>query len=221
MSKVLIIPDVHGRPFWRKAKEKINDVDKVVFLGDYLDPYSYEGITRENAIEEFKEIIQFKVDNPDKVILLLGNHDCAYCYDFGSASRYDYTNTELIKEMFENSKSLFQLKYFSEGILYTHAGVTNDWLKSMDFTITYLITKPEDFLVGFLWEVSRMRGGWSNTGSMIWSDVREGDREFTYYQVFGHTQLESEPIITERFACLDVRRPFILDTETKKIEEYA
>ena len=23
MSKVLIIPDVHGRPFWRKAKEKI------------------------------------------------------------------------------------------------------------------------------------------------------------------------------------------------------
>ena len=56
---------------------------------------------------------------------------------------------------------------------------------------------------------------------MIWSDVREGDREFTYYQVFGHTQLESEPFITERFACLDVRRPFILDTETKKIEEYA
>lgn len=92
MSKVLIIPDVHGRPFWRKAKEKINSVDKVVFLGDYLDPYGYEGITRENAIEEFKEIIQFKVDNPDKVILLLGNHDCAYCYDFGSASRYDYAN---------------------------------------------------------------------------------------------------------------------------------
>ena len=133
MSKVLIIPDVHGRPFWRKAKEKINSVDKVVFLGDYLDPYGYEGITRENAIEEFKEIIQFKVDNPDKVILLLGNHDCAYCYDFGSASRYDYANAELIKEMFENFKSLFQLKYFSEGILYTHAGVTNDWLKSMDF----------------------------------------------------------------------------------------
>lgn len=221
MSKVLIIPDVHGRPFWRKAKEKINSVDKVVFLGDYLDPYGYEGITRENAIEEFKEIIQFKVDNPDKVILLLGNHDCAYCYDFGSASRYDYANAELIKEMFENFKPLFQLKYFSEGVLYTHAGVTNDWLKSIDFTITDLITKPEDFLVGFLWEVSRMRGGWSNTGSMVWSDVREGDRESTYYQIFGHTQLESEPIITDKFACLDVRRPFILDTETKKIEEYA
>ena len=123
--------------------------------------------------------------------------------------------------MFENFKSLFQLKYYSEGILYTHAGVTNDWLKSMDFTITDLITKPEDFLVGFLWEVSRMRGGWSNTGSMVWSDVREGDRESTYYQIFGHTQLESEPIITDKFACLDVRRPFILDTETKKIEEYA
>lgn len=124
--RTAIIPDVHGRPFWRKIKEKINDVDKVIFLGDYLDPYGYEGITSESAIEEFKEIIQFKVDNPDKVILLLGNHDCAYCYDFGSASRYDYANEELIKEIFENFKSLFQLKYFSEDILYTHAGVTND-----------------------------------------------------------------------------------------------
>lgn len=104
MSKVLIIPD--GRPFWRK--EKINSVDKVVY------PYGYEGITRENAIE-----VQFKVDNPDKV--LLGNHDCAYCYD-----------AELIKEMFE------QLKYFSEGILYTHAGVTNDWLKSMELLTSLL-----------------------------------------------------------------------------------
>ena len=109
MSKVLIIPDVHGRPFWRKAKEKINSVDKVVFLGDYLDPYGYEGITRENAIEEFKEIIQFKVDNPDKVILLLGNHDCAYCYDFGSASRYDYSNESIIKKLFGENFDYFRL----------------------------------------------------------------------------------------------------------------
>ena len=72
--KILIIPDVHGRTFWHKAKEMIDSVDKVVFLGDYLDPYPSEGITTEQAIEEFKDIIQFKKDNMDKVILLLGNH---------------------------------------------------------------------------------------------------------------------------------------------------
>lgn len=74
MSKILIVPDVHGRTFWHKAKEMISSVDKVVFLGDYLDPYPLEEITGEQAIEEFKDIIQFKKDNMDKVILLLGNH---------------------------------------------------------------------------------------------------------------------------------------------------
>ena len=40
MAKVLIVPDVHGRKFWHKAKEMVAEVDQVVFLGDYLDPYS-------------------------------------------------------------------------------------------------------------------------------------------------------------------------------------
>ena len=41
MSKYLIIPDIHCRKFWR---ESINEdkVDKVIFLGDYLDPYPDE-----------------------------------------------------------------------------------------------------------------------------------------------------------------------------------
>ena len=64
-----------------------------------------------------------------------------------------------------------------------------------------------------------MRGGRNKTGSLIWSDVREGDREDTFYQIFGHTQLESEPIITDKWACLDVRRCFLLDTDNRKIEE--
>lgn len=60
MSKIIIVPDVHGRTFWRLAKEKINEIDRVVFLGDYLDPYPIEGISPEKAIEELKKIIDFK-----------------------------------------------------------------------------------------------------------------------------------------------------------------
>ena len=74
MSKILVIPDVHGRKFWHKAEEMIDKVDKVVFLGDYLDPYSYEGITFEDAVMEFEDILAFKEDYSDKVVLLLGNH---------------------------------------------------------------------------------------------------------------------------------------------------
>lgn len=222
MSKYLIVPDVHGRTFWQEAKRLISEVDRVIFLGDYLDPYPHEYITREQAIEQFKEIIQFKKDNLDKVILLLGNHDCAYCYNFGSASRYDYENEEEIKSIFRDNIDLFKLWHLGTGgCLFSHAGITNDWLKnSLVCNIKEFINgEYEEDLVSHLWEVSFMRGGWTDTGSLIWSDVREGDREETFYQIFGHTQLESKPFITGKYACLDVRRCFLLDTETKKIIE--
>ena len=212
MGKLLIVPDVHGRTFWRKAKEMISSVDKVVFLGDYLDPYPSEGITAEQAIEEFKDIIQFKKDNMDKVVLLLGNHDGAYAYNFGSASRYDYKNEDIIKELFNNNSNLFQLCYLKEKYLFTHAGVTNDWLMRNRLHIRNLI---ETDSVPGLWDISYLRGGYCKTGSIIWSDVREEDRNESYYQIFGHTQLKSEPIITKNWACVDCKRLITIDSDKK------
>ncbi len=222
MSKILIVGDVHGRTFWRKAKEEINNVDRVVFLGDYLDPYFLEGITRETAIEEFNEIIKFKKDNSDKVILLLGNHDCAYCFNFGSASRYDYDNEEEIKSIFEENKSLFKLFHKEGDYLFSHAGITNYWLHTYfpDKSIDDFLSLKDEEIVPYLWAVSDLRGGRDRTGSIVWSDVREYDREPTYYQIFGHTQQQFFPIIENRYACLDVRRCFLLDTETGKITKY-
>ena len=47
MTKILILPDIHGRPFWKDAVEKhFDECDKIVFLGDYLDAYPNEEITR-------------------------------------------------------------------------------------------------------------------------------------------------------------------------------
>ena len=36
---IAIIPDVHGRRFWTQIKNRVDDFDKIIFLGDYLDPY--------------------------------------------------------------------------------------------------------------------------------------------------------------------------------------
>ena len=72
---MLVIPDVHGRKFWKDVVTQYeNNVDKIIFLGDYLDPYPDEGITRKDAINNFEEIIDYKVNNKDKFVLLLGNH---------------------------------------------------------------------------------------------------------------------------------------------------
>ena len=75
MKKMMIIvPDIHGRNFWRAVRSCEEDI---VFLGDYLDPYNSEGVTREMAIRNFREILLFAKSRPG-VSLLLGNHDLSY-----------------------------------------------------------------------------------------------------------------------------------------------
>ena len=91
MAKILIVPDVHGRAFWHRAMELVDQVDQIVFLGDYLDPYSYEGISFDLALEEFHKILEFKEEYPELVTLLAGNHDFHYLIkDFMDCSRRNY-----------------------------------------------------------------------------------------------------------------------------------
>lgn len=239
---ILIIGDVHGRSFWKKAVEENYDkVDKVIMLGDYLDPYPWEGITRKDAIRNFEEIIEFKKEHKDKVILLLGNHDLPYIdkRNFYTRSRYDSSNAWHIEGMFRSHISLFQLAYeeYINGkrYLFTHAGLIPQWYeKHKDLigeltidSLNHLLNNPQGLRA--LCEVTRYRGGWDRYGSIVWLDVHDmadaiqlsleaegktvNDDLPWEHQVFGHSQQEEHPIITNEFACLDCRKAFILTDE--------
>lgn len=72
--KILVIPDVHCRKFWRQCIfDNIDKVEKVVFLGDYFDPYR-ESNLEDDPILMMENIIGLKKEEPGKYILLLGNH---------------------------------------------------------------------------------------------------------------------------------------------------
>ena len=117
MSKVLVIPDIHGRIFWKEdVATLMADIDShaidVVFLGDYIDPYPQEDITDEQAINGFREIIGFARDR-DNVHLLLGNHDMQY-FKEDFVSEWDYCRycTEYedeIKTLFRSNDTLFKI----------------------------------------------------------------------------------------------------------------
>ena len=70
--KTLVLGDIHGRNCWEKILED-NTFSKVVFIGDYFDSRD-RNITPEIEINNFKRIIDFKLEKPDRVILLVGNH---------------------------------------------------------------------------------------------------------------------------------------------------
>ena len=204
MQTILIIPDTHGRKFWRKALEMIDEVDKVIFLGDYLDPYD---VSEEETLEEFKEIVEFKLKYPDKVTLLIGNHDCEYIWPtlFSRTCRHCYSIEKEAQELF--LKVGLSLVYEEDKYLFSHAGVLKGWLDFTNLTIENLTNNLYDPLV--LKMASWLRSGVYRYPSCVWCDVREFKSELPYYQIFGHTQLIKE-YITDEFACLDARKCFLL-----------
>ena len=243
MKQWLIIPDIHGRTFWKDAVSQYEDkVEKIIFLGDYLDPYPDEGITRKGAIRNFEEIIDYKINNSDKVVLLLGNHDLHYwSKEFHTRSRYDSSNAYHIIADFKTHRSLFELAHEEtigdKKYLFSHAGLMNSWVERNKKVIDEITTDSLTRLlysangVRTLTDISSYRSWFGeDSGSIVWSDVREKidlDDSLEYniipnadsivegydYQIFGHTQQNKDPMITDKWACLDCRKAFILDED--------
>lgn len=69
--KIVVLGDIHGRLIWSDIIEKENP-DKVIFLGDYIS--THEDISAEQQLSNLEDILNYKEENPDKVVLLRGNH---------------------------------------------------------------------------------------------------------------------------------------------------
>lgn len=239
--KCVIVPDVHGRGFWRAAKSLCPTDTPIVFLGDYLDPYGFEGITPYEAVEVFKEVIAFRKANPN-VVLLLGNHDCTYFIGKSICEcRCNYEQYDEIRKLFKDNAELFGIVHpFSVGkkkFILSHAGIQPKWLEDYGYTVDD-IEKFNGYIKGFdeeserfkgaLSAVSYYRGGIGYSASPIWADIREYGLKmndlsaFDFYQIVGHTYIE-KPVVVGKITCIDVQRIFCIgdngklyDYETEK-----
>ena len=94
--KILIIPDVHGRSFWIEPCSHIDEFDKVIFLGDYHDPYPFEVSQNTSRHRLRDELVPFVIEHKDKVVCLFGNHDGNYLVG-DMADRVDYRHKAEIR----------------------------------------------------------------------------------------------------------------------------
>lgn len=211
-NNICIIPDIHGRTFWKNID--FSRYEHVVFLGDYLDPYPFEmegskhglmmkekPITIESTINNFKEIIEFKKSNLNKVTLLLGNHDLHYFNDLYGFEVYKCrcitSHYDDIKQIFSENRNLFQfvkeINVNGTLTLFSHAGITRDywkWIESQaelfneensswdDVDVTPLEHLFNDVctkynLQKYIWRISAERGGRDKFGSIVWADLCE------------------------------------------------
>lgn len=236
---MIIIPDIHGRSFWKDAVLG-HETEDIIFLGDYVDPYSaFEPVYPWEGLIALREVLAFKKQHKDNVTLLLGNHDLSYISDFIYRCRHDDENHWEIRNLIVNNLDLFDIalekKIGNKIFVFSHAGILSDWINCNknvfgNVPADRLVTRINELfhdekLYPALGDVSFYRGGDSDAGSCVWADVNEHldlvpyrNTHFLFdrYQIFGHTlQTTDRPIITSQFACLDCRHAFRLDSEQR------
>lgn len=203
-NNIIIVPDVHCRGFY---KEVLNVKDKkVVFLGDYMDPYHYEGTTDEQGVENLKEIFDYARNNKN-VTLLAGNHDCSWIWSWLGWERTHYEHYHTLHKLYRDNIDLLHPCLQVEDVLFTHAGVSGGWIEAMnrsfelegsDFRLTkdnvipyieneFTIELKNDLadhpriyggtLRSPIFCVGRSRGGNAPYGGPFWSDFNYDYRD--------------------------------------------
>jgi hypothetical protein len=129
--RIIFIGDIHGRSQWKSILRKEENAEIMVFFGDYFD--SKEGITGEDQLQNFLEIIEAKKSLEKlnkKVVLLFGNHDYHYM-PWHTREPYSGFNEEFqtpfqnaLVEHLEN----LQMAFSFQNLLCSHAGISSIWM---------------------------------------------------------------------------------------------
>lgn len=198
--KILAVGDIHGRDCWKTIDT--SRYDRIVFIGDYADSFR---IPPPQILANLGEIISLKIKFPQKVVLLLGNHDIQYryypkyrCSGFNERYQEDYTR------IFQTNKELFEVAFQEKEFLFTHAGISNGFA-SLSLQEYYpAILSKEIVLANLLNEIDQspnqkmlhaigpIRGGNAPFGGITWADYRETsiDPLPGYHQIVGHTPMK-------------------------------
>lgn len=200
MKPIVAIGDVHGLGYWREIVEA-HPGCRIVFLGDYLDPYEY--IPVKTLLDNLRAIMALKASRPGDVVLLLGNHDLHYfSSDAPIASRFNYQIAEKASRLFLEHFSLFQYACQEGNKIFTHADISQAWFTE-DFRgdisrpIAGQLNHPSDAQVASLCRVGQLRGGRKGgRGGIFWADIDELDDPLHgFTQIVGHNRVAE---VTER-----------------------
>lgn len=201
--KILSIGDIHGQDVWKKMGDIPQlitysgfepDFDYYVFVGDYTDSFTESNV---HILHNLKEIIEFKENYPNNVILLLGNHDLQYYFDYKNHRCSGFRPEAFfdLNELFRKKRHLFQAAFQIKKHIWTHAGIHKGWYdyefpyKSKD--IADDINKAFEEYNKTLFNVGYARGGVRGVGGPFWlcrSETLANKLIRGYHQIVGHTR---------------------------------
>ena len=153
MSKVLAVGDIHTKTWIINEIEKlVDEYDLVVFCGDYADNWN----TGPSYSMATWRMLKMLMDSHSNVRAVIGNHDYAYIHKEvgGQSSGWNPVTQQLINAP-ENKKIKSWLEslpiiFEHDGVIYSHAGVTDDWdgeydVRSIWQDISPIWARPKDY----------------------------------------------------------------------------
>jgi len=206
---IFVVPDLHGRTCWLGPAQQFLDThrstDQVVFLGDYVDSFE---VSNEQQLNNFTDVVAFKEANPERVVLLLGNHCFQYLY-LSTVKLFGF-NEDLYPALhvyYKLHRDLFQIAHQVQNTLFVHAGISRDWLAHHEPKISQrrdqleatgrpaqladvlnsLLRSPGGPLL--LWELTEEHGGSAPFDGPVWirPDPLRANLPPGLTQVVGHT----------------------------------
>ncbi len=195
--KILTIGDLHGSDKWKDIVPEL--YDKVIFLGDYLDSFTH---TDEQIVKNFTEVIAYKYDHFDRVVLMLGNHELSYMWEQFRCTGYRQSLGGTLSYLLWHYYDLFKIAWQRGNYLWTHAGLHQDFY---DRKIRRQVLPDDANLAGTLqrlfeegyvplFEVGAERGGRTgHVGGPFWIDKRKLQENPLkgYHQIVGHTRINT------------------------------
>lgn len=216
--KIITIGDIHGKSYWEipllgydpdtntGSKTTIEDFDKVIFIGDYVDAYDISNV---EMIHNLKKLMELAKKYPDKIIWLLGNHDLQYYFFNSEKYRCTGYRPEIffdLYDIFNKNKKLFRVSYQIDNYVWTHAGIHIGWYKQRfekwlddvlkenrhHYNLSEQLNMALEVDADVLYDVGYLRGGFQNVGGPFWLDKRMSYKKPLkgYHQIVGHTRVD-------------------------------
>jgi hypothetical protein len=197
--KTVSIGDSHGLTVLDTILEIIDQHDKFIFVGDYVDSFEVDDLS---ISKNLYDLIELKKKYADKVVLLFGNHDVQYLlgYDRHGCSGYRPKMKDTLYDVFSKNRDLFQMAYQIDDTIWTHAGVHEGWYRYRftkfidlypDLTLSQQLNLAFNQLYEPLFDVGYRRGGNHDVGGPFWCDMSElkSSPIRGYNQIVGHTKV--------------------------------
>lgn len=200
--RVGFISDLHGNNVVSQVEDLIckENLDKLIYAGDYFDSFVH---TTKHILESFKELAYSSLNN-SRIVLLIGNHDAHYFLhgDLAKECRGSGYRANLlfhVQELYLRYINGFYAAYNADGILYTHAGLTqsafeyyyvNHRIKPCDYpNLADYFNDLWKYTPGMITQIGADRQGYHKHGSILWTDKNTliNDMLVNTTQVVGHS----------------------------------